>query len=142
MSFLNIDSNEFIRVCSELCRSHISSYIKFNDRYYPINSIVDFLKIKDLNEVAITDIDYNFDLKEKDMLNKLMNHFYGSNFKDVLEKVNNKVIFNKDIVFVAREYAKKVLGLNDTQLKYMDYFNYFKNEVSYEIIDDYIVVFV
>ena len=142
VSFLNMNSSEFIGTCYELCQNYMKSYIKANNKFYKIDNIVDFLKIDDLDEVAIADIEYNFDLKEKDILNRLMSNFYRCIFKEVLEEVKDKVIFDKEMVFVAREYAKRVLELDSTQLKYMDYLNYFKNEVSYEIIDDYIVVFI
>lgn len=142
VSFLNMNSSEFLGTCYELCKNYMKSYIMGNGKIYKIENIVDFLKIDDLDEVAIADIEYNFDLKEKDMLNRLMSNFYGGSFKEVLEEIKDEVIFDKEMAFVAREYAKKVLGLNDTQLEYMDYLNYFKNEVSYEVIDDYIVVFI
>lgn len=144
VSFLNMNSSKFLGTCYELCKNYMKSYIMGNGKIYKIENIVDFLKIDDLDEVAIADIEYNFDLKEKDILDKAMRDYYylGGNFREVLEKIKYKIIFDKEIVSVAKKYAKRVLGLDSTQLKYMDYLNYFKNEVSYEIIDDYIVVFI
>ena len=102
VSFLNMNSSEFLGTCYELCKNYMKSYIKANNKFYKIENIVDFLKIDDLDEVAIADIEYNFDLKDKDILNRLMSNFYGGIFKEVLEAVKDKVIFDKEMVFVAR----------------------------------------
>lgn len=142
ISFLNIDTTEFFRVCSELCESYVTSYIKVDNKFYEIKSIVDFLKINDLDEVAVSKMDYNFEIEEKKLLHDIMSHCHESNFKEVLKNLNDKIIFNKEIIAVARIYAKKVLRLNDTQLKYMDYLNYFESEVFFKIIDGYVVVYI
>lgn len=143
-AFINMLFEEFYKSCVELCENSIDSYIKFDNKIYEINNIIDFLKLDDLKDVEVCNINFNFDIdsKENMLLRKYINQYSNSKFGEVLSAIKKEVIFDKDIEVVAKKYAKYVLNLTDTQLIYMDYRGYFRNEVSYYKIDDYIVVYI
>ena len=128
--------------CSKICQENDFSFIKVKDKCYKINSIIDFLKMNYLEEVNIDDMDYNFTFKEQDLLYNIMDNSSSVKFREILTALRYKMIISEDEAFVAKAYLRRVLGLTGKELKYMDYIEYFKNEVSHEIIDGYTVVFI
>ena len=140
--YLNMSSKKFLNICYELCDSYVLSYLKVKDEVYYINNVIDFLKIKGINKFNVSDIEYSFNLKEKDILNSIMDSFCKGGYEGALEKIKQLMIIGKNIEDAAKKYVQRVLKIDDTQLMYMDYVAYFNNEVSYEIIDDYIVVYI